>query len=300
MSNGKEGFFVATLSPGMLLFITGTMRCGKTNLAVNLMGKGVSKFYHIYTNIHFFKEGEIKEAKKEGLLDQKREYEQKHQNIHLVTSASELIIGLSETRKNIVILDEAAIYVGSARGNAKIVRWFKELVTQIGKFKASMILITQVKSELAVMLKKRLPTHEIKVYRLSDKRRQADIYFVPPQAGDELEDLILLDEWDYLEATTYPFDTEAPAMFNFDIDMETFLIHISKLNSIQARKQAPIIIGEMVNEKTTTKVKTTAKDSIMAEFYNGTKLTLRGLAKKYGKSYPYVRKLHADFLRDTE
>lgn len=99
MSNGKEGFFVATLSPGMLLFITGTMRCGKTNLAVNLMGKGVSKFYHIYTNIHFFKEGEIKEAKKEGLLDQKREYEQKHQNIHLVTSASELIIGLSKTRK---------------------------------------------------------------------------------------------------------------------------------------------------------------------------------------------------------
>jgi hypothetical protein len=112
------------------------------------------------------------------------------------------------------------------------------------------------------MLKKRLPCHEIKVYKLSDKRRQADIYFVPPQIGDEREDPILLDEWDYLEPTTYPFDTEAPAMFNFDIDMEQFLIHIGKLNSIQARKQAPIIVEEMLRNSTTTG-RHTKKDMVL-------------------------------------
>jgi len=87
--------------------------------------RGIDKFYHIYTNIHFFKEDEIEEAKREGLLNPNKEYEQKHQNIHLVTSASELIKGLCNTRKNIIVLDEGAIFAGSGRGNAKIVRWFK-------------------------------------------------------------------------------------------------------------------------------------------------------------------------------
>ncbi len=293
MPNGKkEGFFVATLSPGMIVFITGTMRCGKTNHAVNIMGRAVGKFYHIYTNIHFFKEGEIKEAKKEGLLDPNKEYEQKHQNIHLVTTASELIVGLSKTRKNIVVLDEAAIYVGTARGNAKIVRWFKELVTQIGKFKAAIILITQVKSELSVMLKKKLPCHEIKVYKISDKRRQADIYFIPPQIGDETENPILKDEWDYLEQAIYPFDTEAPAMFHFDIDMEEFLIKISKLNSIQARKQAPTIIREMLRkQKGNNEEKITKEELILEKLLMHPDESSEAIAIVTGSTPQYVNKV---------
>jgi len=45
--------------------------------------------------------------------------------------------------------------------------------------------------------------------------------------------------------------------------------------------------------------KATKKEQIMTEFYNGTKLSLHGLAKKYGADYTYVRGLHAAFLRET-
>ena len=62
------GFFEDTLSPGQLLIITGTMRSGKSNVAVYLMEMAIPKFYHIYTNIHFFDlETEIDEAISEGI-----------------------------------------------------------------------------------------------------------------------------------------------------------------------------------------------------------------------------------------
>ena len=117
------------------------------------------------------------------------------------------------------------------------------------------------------------------VYKITDKRRQADIYFIPPQVGDETEDPILLDEWDFLEPANYPFDTEAPAMFHFDINMEDFLIHISKLNSIQARKQAPIIIGEMLKgENEGKKYLTTGRYG--KKYGNVTSKTVREWAKE--------------------
>jgi len=36
------------------------------------------------------------------------------------------------------------------------------------------------------------------------------------------------------------------------------------------------------------------------EFYNDTKLTLKGLAKKYKTSYQNVKNIHAEFLQETE
>lgn len=42
------------------------------------------------------------------------------------------------------------------------------------------------------------------------------------------------------------------------------------------------------------------KEQIMIEFYNDTKLTLKGLAKKYKTSYQVVCNIHANFLRKTE
>ena len=300
----KVGFFISVLSHGMLLIITGTMRCGKSNIAVFLMQKAIEKGYHIYTNIHFFiTDEEIEEAKEEGVLEPNRDYIKKHENIHLVTSASEVIKKLSEskTRKNIIILDEVAFFAGSSRGNARVLRWFKELVTQVGKYRASMVLITQVKSELAVMLKQKLPSHEIRVYKISQNEREADIWYLPPQIGIDPEEPVLIDEWSNLEQTIYPYDNEAPAMFEFDFDMEEFLIRTKHLNSIQTRKQASKIIDEMLDEKQRGKVKKISKkEQIMDEFYNDSSLALKALAKKYKTSYQNVKNIHAQFLQEME
>ena len=45
--------------------------------------------------------------------------------------------------------------------------------------------------------------------------------------------------------------------------------------------------------------KASKKEQIMTEFYNGTKLTLKGLARKYKTSYQYVRGVRSEFLRET-
>lgn len=246
----NNAFFSDTLLPGQLVIITGPMREGKSNLTVYLMEKAVDVHYDCYTNINFFEgDEEIDIAKKEGILDENRTYHKKDDSIHVVTKASELIKALYKTSKNITVLDEAQMYAGSARGNAVIVRWFKEFVTQIGKLRSSMILVTQVKSELAVMLKKKLPCHEIKVRRLSFYNRIADVYYVPPQAGDETEEPLLVKQWKNLPPTKYPYDHEIPAMFEFDINMEEFLLRLSPLNSVQAR-HGKMIDGKLVDANT--------------------------------------------------
>jgi len=55
--------------------------------------------------------------------------------------------------------------------------------------------------------------------------------------------------------------------------------------------------GDKQEEKTES---ITTKDLIKTEFYNDTKLTLKGLAKKYKTSYQNVCNIHADFLREKE
>lgn len=47
----------------------------------------------------------------------------------------------------------------------------------------------------------------------------------------------------------------------------------------------------------TRPTKETKKDQIITEFYNGTKLTLKGLANKYNTSYQVIKNIHAEFLQ---
>jgi len=108
-----------------------------------------------------------------------------------------------------------------------------------------------------VMLKKKLPCHEIKVYKRSANNRIADVYFVPPQAGDEAEEPQLVKSWGNLPQTVYPYDHEIPAMFEFDINMEEYLLRISKLNSVQARH------GKMIDGKLVTAI--TIVDDMLRE-----------------------------------
>lgn len=254
-------FFYDTLSPGQLFEVTGTMRSGKTNFTTFLIERALTHGYHIYTNINFYPENEIDEAKREGILDPDKEYYSVHPNIHFVTTASDLIIKIYKTKKNLIVLDEAQLYAGSARGNAIMVRWFKEFVTQMGKLRGAMILITQVKSELAVMLKKKLPLHEATIEKRSWDNRIVDIFFVPPQLGDEPEDPICIKQWGNIPPSNLPYDHESPAMFKFDIDMELFLENISKLRTLQVRKKGVVqkIVEDLlvdINEKKTGLSKT--------------------------------------------
>lgn len=245
--DGKPGFLKSTLSPGQLLIISGTMRSGKSDRGVKIMEKAVPKGYNVYTNILFFPYEQIDEAIREGVLKQKKEwYRMKPPEIHIVTTASELIKGLCRTKNNFTLLDEAIMFAKGGSGNVNT--WFKMLVTQIRKFRSNMGLLVQVASELAPMLREELPSYDIHVEQPDDNDyyRYADIYFVPK--GHEVDyDLDKpIDTWEDLKQSRYPYDHEAPAGFTFDIDIREFINRISKLTSVKARRFAPGIIEEML------------------------------------------------------
>lgn len=294
------GFFSEVFSPGQLILITATMRAGKSNVANYIIEQAIPLGYDIYTNILYFDYDEIEEAIKEGILTQNKDwYRRVPPEIHTVSKASELILGLFRTKKNITILDESLLFASGKKGVSKDIRWFEGLVTQIGKLDSSMGLIAQAKSKLATLLKQDLPSIEIKMHKISFSNRYCEIWFNPPQSSEEAEDSYKLDEWRNIPASRYPYDHKAPAGFEWDINMEAFINKISKLNSLKTRKQVPKIIAEMLEKKNQKPVKTSKKDLIKSEFYNNTKLTLRGLANKYKTSYQNIKNIHADFLREN-
>jgi len=245
----KPGFFKRTLSPGKVLFITADMGAGKTGLASSLMEDGVPLGYNFYTNVLFFKENRIDEAIREKLLEFSRShYIPIPKEIHIVTTASELIRELYKTvreKKSIVVLDEAMFFAGAKRGTSKELRWFEELVVTIRKFGASLVLICQVKSMLASLLKEKLPSYELEVYKLESEKRNVDIFFNESGSNGERH---YIKTWEDVPPSRYPFDSIAPASFKADINMEKFVDKISKLDSLESRDEIPRILDELLNE----------------------------------------------------
>lgn len=240
----KPGFLEVTSSPGQLGHITGAMRQGKTNEAANLMEEAVKIGYDVYTNVLFFENNEIDRAIQERFLKQPRaHYIPMPPQIHTVTKASELILGLYSTRKNITFLDESMFYAGSKRGQSREVRWLEEFVTQIGKLDSSLWLISQVKSRLTMMLKEDLPSYELRVYKLASGKRNVDIYLNTPGYDEQH-----VDSWEDVPPSHLPFDSTAPAGFLFDLNMEHFIDKISKLTSLKIRDEIPRIVEELLHE----------------------------------------------------
>ena len=245
----RDGFLATYLAPGKIFFITAPMREGKTNQASSLMEKAIAKDYDIYTNVLFFKENRIDEAIEKNLLSFPREhYIPVPDKIHLVTTASELIRELYKTRiekKSITILDEALFFAGAKRGTSKILRWFEELVVTIGKLGSSLVIICQVKSMLAAMLKEDLPSHEFKVYKLQSGKRNVELWF--NESGKNAPSYYITTRRN-VPPSRYPFDSIAPASFNFDIDMEKFVNRISKLDSLECQDEIPRVLDELLSE----------------------------------------------------
>jgi len=258
--NERCGFIAATLAAGLLMLITAAMRMGKTNVAWLIIKQAIDLGFDIYTNNLFFEENEIDQAIKEGLLKEPRDYYiPVPKQVHIVTKASELILGLYSTRKNITILDEAIFYASAKRSTSKSGRWLEGFTTQIGKLDSSLVLIIQIKSKLASMFKGELPYHELRVHKLSDGKRTVEIFFYEP--GDA-ENIPPIDTWNDVPPSRYPFDSIAPGGLEWDINMESFINKVSKLNSLKIRKEIPRILNELLAENKSHDREYTIRDRI--------------------------------------
>lgn len=255
----KVGFIAFLLAPGRIVTIWGLMGVGKSNYTVLLIEKAVERFYHVFTNILFFDENEIEEAKREGFLDPDIEYKKLPLEVVTVTKISQLLLGLHAAKhKNITILDEASLFSSGMMAKEKKVTWLKELVTSVlRKMDSSLILIAQDKGSVVPMLREELPSIEIRIQQ--NKRtgeRIENIFEIPDDYGITQEPK-LLDRKRNVPQTTYPFDNRAFAKFKFDLDFDEFLDRAGEYNSLKIRKVLPRIVVELVEE---FKQKNVAKD----------------------------------------
>jgi len=224
---------MVVISEGTLIIITGHMGNGKTHWG-NVITQGASYHgYHTYTNINYFNPDSWDEAKRRGLLDYNVEYVELPSNVHVTNKMSELLLGLTRTTPNLVILDEAMIFAGFDRHGSKILRWFKDFVVQCRKLDTAVILITQVKSQLTKLLREQLEHYE----HFCQKKKGTYIIrtykYYPMDRDNGQRELTKGPVAKQTVIGNYPFDTKSPASLIIDVDMEGFLGDVSCFDSIE-------------------------------------------------------------------
>ena len=253
VNNEKQGFFATVLTAGMLLTIWGKMRSGKSNLAASIIERAVDVGYYVYTNIPFFRYEQIEEAIKEGYLLAGIKYRRLPVEVKTTRTCSELLRGLFATRKNLTVLDEAALFAASSLATSKKVRWLKALIFTIGKLDSSVVMIAQDKGSVIPAIRSSLVSYEIRVIKSSATNRRAEISVMPQELTEAELEPIHIDTWRNLQPTRLSFDSRAPTKFEFDIDIEEFFNKIANFNSLDAIKEAPRILDEMLQQLTIKK-----------------------------------------------
>jgi len=241
---------------GNISTIFGKPGSGKTNLATVFMEKLVELGFHVYTNINFFKYEQVGEAIRKRKLRyiKGHVYRKKPEEIHIITSVSELLIGLLTTEKNVVILDETGIFGSSATPNSKKVRSLKELAFIIRHLSASLCLLAQSKGSIVPDLRSTLVEFEIRIYDLGYGHRMMTIATAVSRkdiiTGEEIVEFEVADgdEYHNIPPTHLPFDSKFLPAFDIDIDLTESLKRLSKYNSIDVMVHGAEIIRELVEE----------------------------------------------------
>ena len=246
----KIGFIAYLCAPGRIVTVWGLMGVGKTNYVVLLIAQAVSGYYRVFTNILFFDEDEIEEAKREGMLDPNIDYKKLPPEVVTVTEISQLLLGLNSTKhKNITILDEASLFGSGTMAKEKKVTWLKELVTSVlRKLNSSLIIIAQDKGSVVPMLRDELPSIEIRIQQNKKTGERIENIFEIPDDYGIAQEPKLLDRKRNVPQATYPFDSRAFAKFKFNLDFDEFLDRAGEYNSLKIRKELPRIVEELVEE----------------------------------------------------
>jgi len=293
------------------ILVTGSKGDGKSNLASKIQETLIELLgFYTWTNGHFFAMKNVKIAKKKRKLADipGHIYVDKPQQIHVVKSLSAVLLGIVDSvpTGKVFILDEAGIHADSSHSTGKSTRTIKQLNRIIRHFECCFIIITQTKGSVPPDLREKDVDYHFRIRKIrgeyileiGKKKVVADEY-----TGEEKITFPTVKTI-RVPPTKYPYDGKFPTGFKIDIDLKDALDRLSEVeDSIEMmdKGKGREIILKMIEEgKNGKKVKVTKKDSIKTEFYNDTKLTMKGLAKKYNTSYQTVCNIHAEFLLETE
>jgi len=275
----KDGFINTIFQEGNVVTILGSMGSGKTDKACLFMEKAVELGIHCHTIINFFGKNEFDKAIALGKLRSDIKYIEKPPEIHVFTCLSQLLLGLFKYKKNIVFLDEAALFGSSTEAASKRVRMLKQLTYIIRHLNSSIVFICQSKNSLVPDLRQNLVTYQIQIKKKSENNRVMIVSKSDTIYDDDIDGSIYFKEIDgrqNMPCSCLPYDSKFLPAFKFDIDIDTFLDAIGGLNSIQIVERGQDIIKKLID-------KNVAKES-------GSYMSTGEYAKKVGVHVDTVRR----------
>lgn len=218
------------------ILVTGSKGDGKTNLAGVIKQTLIDLFgYDIWTNIHYFKFENIQKAKKLGKLSNQSNhiYVPKPEQIHVVKTLSEVIIGLVKNAVygKIFVLDEAGIHADSSSATSKNTRTIKQLNRIIRHFDCCFIIITQTKGSVPPDLREKDVDYQFKmkkrgkryILEIGKKKSEVDEF-----TGEEKISFPTVKKI-RVPLCKYPIDGKFPTGFNIDIDLKKALDRLSEV-----------------------------------------------------------------------
>lgn len=240
--NKQQTLFV--FKPDHTVTLLGGKGQGKTNLASVIIERLVEYGYTIFTNIHFFDFDDIGEACNIGKLKSMVDYKKKPDEVHVVTTLSELMLGLCQKGKKIVILDEAGINVAS--GVTKQTTTIQQLTYILRHFNACILFIAQTKGSLPPAIREKLVDFELTVHKkpfyfftLGKREIAQDDY------GNEYINFPFTDDMRWrIPPSKYPYDGLFPSGFEADLNLKIALAKLSELKSsmeVESQKGIDVI-----------------------------------------------------------
>ena len=249
---------------GNVITVIGYPGAGKTDKIVMLMERTVKYGFHCHTIINFFDPGNVKKAIESGKLRKGITYLEKPEQIHTIRTLSNLLLGLFEHEKNIVVLDEAGLFVSSTQATSKKVRQLKQLTYIIRHLNACIVFVCQSKNSLVPELRSTLVTHQLQIKKISNDNRMMIVSKPVPHVNDDGEEVL-----DFMPSgppivrmpsSQLAYDSKFLPAFKIDIDLNVLLEALAELDSIKVMEQGTNIIRNIMKEQTNGQTK---KDLIL-------------------------------------
>jgi len=223
---------------------------GKTNMSAVFMKDLVEYGYQCFTNIHFFKLDDVGKAINQHKLKSGIDYKMKPSQIHVVSSLSELLLGLCSKGKKVVFIDEAGISV--ATGVTKSTKQMVQLAYILRHFDACIVFIAQTRGSLPPDIREKLCDIEMETgYARQDGKRYRIITLSRTEIAmddynNKYTNFIPFDKLITIP-TDIPFDSNYPTGFDVDMKLETVLKELSKLgNSMEVEKHGRAVIQRLI------------------------------------------------------
>ena len=244
------------------ILVTGSKGDGKSNLAAKIQETLIELLgYYTWTNGHFFAMKNVEKAKKKRkLVDIPGHiYVDKPQQIHVVKSLSEVLLGIVDSvpTGKVFLLDEAGIHSDSSVSTGKSTRTIKQLNRIIRHFECCFIILTQTKGSVPPDLRekdvdyhfKMRKTRGVYILEIGKKRVETDEFTGEDKITFPTVKTIMVPP------TKYPYDGKFPTGFKVDIDLKDALDRLSDVeDSIEMmdKGKGREIILKMIEENKKT------------------------------------------------